>query len=72
MNLRQALEKLVEENAPYLLKDRTRDWEAADLLGCLTHGALLRPVHMLSGVYIAAVSEKGLMGEVLFRFKPRG
>jgi len=27
---------------------------------------------MLNGVYIAAVSEKGLMGEVLFRLKPRG
>ncbi len=72
MNLRQALEKMVEEDAPFLLKDRSRDWEAADLLGRLSNGALLRQVHMLSGVYIAAVSEKGLMGEVLFRLEPRG
>ena len=72
MNLRQALEKMVEENAPFLLKDQSRDWEAADLLGRLSSGALLRPVHMLNGVYIAAVTERGLMGEVLFRLKPRG
>jgi len=72
MNLREALEKLVEDQAPFLLKDQHRDWEAADLLGSLSKGILIRQVHMLSGVYIAAVSEKGLMGEVLFRFKPRG
>jgi hypothetical protein len=72
MNLREALEKLVQDQAPFLLKDQARDWEAVDLLGTLSPRALVRPVHMLCGVYIAAVMENGLMGEVLFRFKPRG
>ena len=71
MNLKQALEKLIEDKAPFLLKDQRREWEAVDLLAQLSNGVLARPVHMLCGVYIAAVSEKGLMGEVLFRFKPR-
>jgi len=71
MNLRGALEKLVEDKAPFLLKDQCRDWEANDLLDSLSKGILTRPVHMLCGVYIAAITEKGLMGEVLFRFKPR-
>jgi hypothetical protein len=30
---------------------------------------LARRVHMLPGFYIAAITDKGLMGEVLYRFK---
>jgi len=71
MVLKEALEKLVDDGTTLLLKDYKRDWEAGDLLGSLTTGMLARPVHMLPGVYIAALTEKGLMGEVLYRFRSR-
>ena len=71
MILKDALEKLVSDKTPCLLKDSRRDWEVEDLLAYLSRGMLLRQVHMLPGVYIAAITERGLMGEVLYRFKPK-
>lgn len=71
MVLKEALEKLVSDKTPFLLKDHRQAWEAGDLLGALSNGMLARPVHMLAGVYIAAITEKGLMGEVLYRFKTK-
>jgi hypothetical protein len=32
---------------------------------------LMRPVHMLPGIYIAALTESGLMGEVLYRLRAK-
>jgi hypothetical protein len=43
----------------------------ADLLRDLTSGTLGRPGHMLPGIYIAALGESGLMGEVLDRLRAR-
>jgi len=69
MVLKEALEKLVTDQTPFLLKDHRQDWEAVALLGNLSIGMLARRVHMLPGFYIAAITDKGLMGEVLYRFK---
>jgi hypothetical protein len=69
MNLREVLEKIVTERQAVILKDSRRDWEAADLLTSLSPRVLGRSVHMLPGVYIAAVAESGLMGEVLYRLR---
>jgi hypothetical protein len=71
MSLKEALEAIVQGNDPVLLKDHRREWEAADLLQSLTIGMLGRPVHMLPGVYIAALTESGLMGEVLYRLRAK-
>jgi len=71
MVLKEALEKLVSDKTPFLLKDHCQDWEADTLLVNLSNGMLARRIHMLQGVYIAALTEKGLMGEVLYRFKPK-
>jgi hypothetical protein len=69
MVLRDALEKIVNDRQAIILRDSRRDWDAAELLGILSAWTLNRPVHMLPGFYIAAVTESGLMGEVLYRLK---
>jgi len=71
MVLKEALEKIIGCGTAFILKDYRRDWEAGDLLGSLPSGMLARPVHMLPGVYIAAIAENGLMGEVLYRFRSK-
>jgi hypothetical protein len=71
MCLKEALEKIVSDRQDVLLKDSRREWEANELLGSLSAGMLKRPVHMLAGVYIAAVGESGLMGEVLYRLRAK-
>jgi hypothetical protein len=71
MCLKEALEKIVNDQQAVLLKDSRREWEAGELLSSLSAGTLKRPVHMLSGVYIAAVMESGLMGEVLYRLRAK-
>jgi hypothetical protein len=71
MILKECLEKIVEDKQPVILKDYRQEWEAGDLLITLSVPMLKRQVHMLSGVYIAAVTESGLMGEVLFRLRAK-
>jgi hypothetical protein len=71
MCLKEALEKIANDKEPILLQDHRQDWEASDLLICLSAGMLKRQVAMLPGFYIAALSESGLMGEVLYRFKSK-
>jgi hypothetical protein len=69
MSLREVLEKIVNDKQPVTLRDSRQEWEASDLLNCLSTGMLGRPVHMLPGIYIAALTPSGLMGEVLYRLK---
>lgn len=71
MCLKEALEKIVNDRQNVLLKDSRREWEAADLLNNLSSGVLRQPVHMLSGVYIAAIMESGMMGTVLYRLRAK-
>jgi len=69
MSLKECLDKIINDKQSVILKDYRRDWEAGDLLLSLSPSMLKRSVHMLSGVYIAAVAESGLMGEVLYRLR---
>jgi hypothetical protein len=71
MCLKEALEKIADDKEPILLRDHRQDWEASDLLLSLSAGMLKRQVAMLPGFYIAALSESGLMGEVLYRLKSK-
>lgn len=71
MCLKEALEKIVNDRQNVLLKDSRREWEAAELLNNLSSGVLRQPVHMLSGVYIAAIMESGMMGTVLYRLRAK-
>ncbi|MBN2207657.1 MAG: hypothetical protein JW742_09660 [Candidatus Aminicenantes bacterium] len=45
------------------------DWGAGDLLRSLPEAKLERRVHFMPGFYIAAVSDSGCLGEVLYRIK---
>ncbi len=67
MSLREALEEIVRNKQPIRLRDHRQEWEANSLLDTLSAGMLKRQVHMLPGFYIAAITESGLMGEVLYR-----
>jgi hypothetical protein len=71
MILKDALETIVGDARPVMLKDHRKEWEAGDLLNSLSEPMLKRPVHMLPGIYIAALTESGLMGEVLYRLRAR-
>jgi hypothetical protein len=71
MVLKDALEKIAGDAQPVVLKDQRREWEAGDLLSSLSVPMLMRPVHMLPGIYIAALTESGLMGEVLYRLRAK-
>lgn len=71
MSLKECLEKIINDKQSVILKDHRRDWEAGDLLLNLTPPMLNRSVHMLPGVYIAALAESGLMGEVLYRLRAK-
>jgi hypothetical protein len=71
MILRDALEKIAGDAQPVVLKDHRREWEAGDLLTNLSVPMLMRPVHMLPGIDIAALTESGLMGEVLYRLRAK-
>jgi hypothetical protein len=71
MYLKEVLEKIVIDKQAVILRDSSRDWEANDLLNNLSTGMLKRPVHMLPGIYIAALTESGLMGEVLYRLRAK-
>jgi len=71
MILKDVLEQIVNDRQPVLLKDHRREWEAGDLLFNLSAPMLKRPVHMLPGIYIAVITESGLMGEVLYRLRAK-
>jgi len=71
MSLKECLEKIINDKQSVILKDYRQDWEAGDLLLNLSPPRLMQPVHMLSGVYIAAVAQSGLMGEVLYRLRAK-
>lgn len=71
MNLKQTLQKIIGDRQQILLSDSHQDWEALDLLNSLSESKLNRPVYFQPGLYIAEISEKGYLGTVLYRIKPK-
>lgn len=71
MSLKEALAAIVRGQEPILLNAAGVDWEAQALLGSLSERKLESPVHFMPGFYIAAVNEKGCLGEVLYRVKKK-
>ena len=70
MNLKEILEKLVSDNVPVILSDRSKDWNARALLETLSPPMLKRRAHIQPGMYIALINDAGYLGEVLYRLKP--
>lgn len=71
MNLEELLGQIIGDHLPILLSDHHRDWEPRDLLGTLPESVLGQRVHFQPGLYIAEISEKGYLGAVLYRIKPK-
>jgi hypothetical protein len=71
LDLRQILQKIIGDCLPILLSDRKQDWEAVDLLNSLSESMLSRRAYFQPGLYIAEISEKGYLGTVLYRIKPK-
>ena len=71
MSLRDILEKIVQGNAPILLCDSNRDWEAGALLESLSEPMLKRQAYLQPGMYIAEINEGGYLGTVLYKVKQK-
>jgi hypothetical protein len=69
MSLKDILNSIVEKKVPVLLGDSMGEWTAESLLDKLSEPLLRRKAHMQPGLYIAAVDEKGYLGDVLYRIK---
>jgi len=70
-SLREALREISSSPEAVLLQSGGADWSAPDLLSTLPDRKLELRVHFMPGFYIAAVSESGCLGEVLFRIKKK-
>jgi hypothetical protein len=71
MNLKEILQKIVENGESILLSDSERDWEAGDLLSRLSERMLKTRAHLQQGLYIAEINDAGYLGRVMFRVKPK-
>ncbi len=71
MTLREILQKLVQEDAPVLLDDGNKTWEAGVLLDNLSEPMLKRSAHLQPGLYIAEINSGGYLGQVLYKVKQK-
>jgi hypothetical protein len=71
MSLKEALSTIALGKEPTVLNAAGVDWEAETLLTSLPERKLQSRVHFMPGFYIAAVSDSGCLGEVLYRLKKK-
>lgn len=71
MNLKEILQKLIDNNDAILLSDKEKDWEASELLNGLSERTLKTPAHLQPGMYIAEISPAGYLGRVMFKVKQK-
>ncbi|MCK4646672.1 MAG: hypothetical protein KAU46_10495 [Candidatus Aminicenantes bacterium] len=69
MQLKEILQKMVNDKAPVLLSDNHQDWEAISLLKSLSEPLLKRQVYLQPGMYIAEINDGGYLGRVLYKVK---
>ncbi len=67
MNLKEILQKIIDDGKQILLRDSNTDWEALVLLRSLSEPALKRQAHFQPGLYIADIDEAGYLDRVLYR-----
>jgi hypothetical protein len=70
-SLKEALAAIAAGPEAVILRSGDVDWEAGTLLGSLPARKLERRVQFMPGLYIAAVSETGCLGEVLYRIRKK-
>ena len=68
MNLKEVLQKLVDDGNSVLLNDGDKISSANDLLESLSELILNRKAHLQSGLYIAEINDGCYLGKVLYKF----
>ena len=68
MNLKEVLQKLVDDGNSALLNDGDKISSAGDLLDSLSDISLNRKAHLQPGLYIAEINDGGYLGKVLYKF----
>ena len=71
MSLKEILENLVSNNEPVLLLSGGKEYEASTLLESLHPVKLKRQAHLQHGLYIAAISDGGYLGDVMYKLKQK-
>ena len=69
MQLKEILQKMVNDKAPVLLSDNHQNWDASALLESLSEPMLKRQVYLQPGMYIAEINDGGYLGRVLYKVK---
>ena len=69
MSLREILEGIVERKDNILLESGGKEFEAGALLETLHPVKLKRQAHLQNGLYIAAISDAGYLGGVMYKVK---
>ena len=68
MNLKEVLQKLVDDGNSVLLNDGDKISNADDLLNTLSEPVLNRKAFIQPGLYIAEINDAGYLGKVLYKF----
>lgn len=71
MSLKEILEGIVQNNTPILLCSGDKEYEATTLLETLHPVKLKRQAHLQNGLYIAAISDGGYLGDVMYKVKQK-
>lgn len=71
MSLKDILENIAQNEDSILLCSGDKEYDAASLLESLHPVKLKRQAHMQNGMYIAAISDSGYLGEVMYRIKTK-
>jgi len=71
MNLKEILQKIVNTSEPILLCDNNQEWEASALLMELSEPRLKVNAYHQSGMYIAEIDQRGYLGRIIYRIKPK-
>ena len=69
MQLKEILQKMINDKVPVLLSNNHQDWEATALLESLSEPMLKRQVYLQPGMYIAEINDGGYLGRVLYKVK---
>lgn len=71
LNLKEILQKIVDDKESILLYDSNQDWEASILLETLSESKLKVNAYFQAGLYIAEIDPRGYLGRVMYKVKQK-
>lgn len=71
LNLKEILQKIVDNKESILLNDNNQDWEVNILLETLSESKLKVNAYFQSNLYIAEIDPRGYLGRVLYKVKQK-